>query len=116
MASRAESQRKKRKGKGETTSSSGRESEASGRKSGEGGGGFATEGERTPRIEPGGATSGYGGEEGVKVDAPKEGSETWRQAVANLLNGFQNWTHQFSIPCFVSSAAPASELDTVPYR
>jgi hypothetical protein len=121
-ANRAESQKKKRKGKGEA-SSSGRESEASGRKSGGGGGGsFKTEGERSSQIQQGkteGARSDKddcSGEEGVKVDAPEEGSETWQQAVANLLNGFQNWTHQFSVPCFVSSAAPTSELDTVPYR
>ncbi|CAI8016934.1 Cilia- and flagella-associated protein 74, partial [Geodia barretti] len=118
-ASRGESQKKKRKGKGEV-SSSGRESEVSGRKSGGDGGG--TDRERSSQIQQG-KTEGTrsdkddcSGEEGVKVDVPEEGSETWRQAVANLLNGFQNWTHQFSVPCFVSSAAPTSELDTVPYR
>ena len=55
-------------------------------------------------------------EEEVKVDPPEEGSEVWQQAVTNLLDGFQNRTDQFSIPCFVSSEAPKSELVSIPYR
>lgn len=63
----------------------------------------------------GGASSVTGDDE-VKIDIPKEGSEVWQQAVVNLLDQFQNWTDQFSVPCFVSSEAPKSELDPVPYR
>ena len=63
----------------------------------------------------GGASSVTGDDE-VKIDIPKEGSEMWQQAVVNLLDQFQNWTDQFSVPCFVSSEAPKSELDPVPYR
>ena len=116
--SRADS-RQKKKGKGESSLGGGRESVASGRKSGGDGGDSL----RSSQVVEQGDTEGGGrekcdfsGEEEVKVEVPEEGSETWRQAVENLLNGFQNWTHQFSVPCFVSSSAPASELDTVPYR
>ena len=66
------------------------------------------------KMEGGGANDVS--EEEVKVEVPEEGSEMWQQAMENLLNQFQNWTHQFSIPCFVSSAVPTSEMDPVPYR
>ena len=71
------------------------------------------EGGDTESVKAGDSSAG---EEGVKVDVPEEGSEVWQQAEANLLNGFQNLTHQLSIPCFVSSSAPSSNLDFIPYR
>ena len=66
-------------------------------------------------------SEGVGGEVGassdeVRVTTPEEGSEMWQQAVMNQLDRFQNRTDQFSIPCFVSSEIPKSELDPVPYR
>lgn len=63
-----------------------------------------------------GGASSVTGEDEVKVEMPEEGSEVWQQVMASLLDRFQNWTDQFSIPCFVSSEAPKSELDPVPYR
>ena len=63
-----------------------------------------------------GGASSLTGDDEVKIDIPQEGSEMWQQAVVNLLNQFQSWTDQFSVPCFVSSEAPKSELDPVPYR
>lgn len=52
----------------------------------------------------------------VEVTPPAEGSELWLQAVANLLDQFENRIDQFSIPCFVSSEAPKSEFSPIPYR
>lgn len=63
-----------------------------------------------------GGASSVAGDDEVKVDIPEEGSEVWQQAVVNLLDRFQNWTDQFSVPCFVSSEAPKSQLDPAPYR
>lgn len=52
----------------------------------------------------------------VEVTPPAEGSELWLQAVTNLLDQFESRADQFSIPCFVSSEAPKSEFDPVPFR
>ena len=113
-ASRADSRRAKTAA---TATVSGRSSKSGERRSGEGGDGVNGDG-----------VSGEGGDskssvvcsgaskEEVKVDPPEEGSEVWQQAVTNLLDGFQNRTNQFSIPCFVSSEAPKSELVSIPYR
>ena len=43
-------------------------------------------------------------------------SDLWWQAYSNLLNNSENQCLQLSIPCFVSSEAPQSELDAVAYR
>ena len=71
----------------------------------------------TSRVSDGGENGVKpNGEDRVKVDIPEEGSEMWQRAATNLLDRFQNRTDQFSITCFVSSEAPKSELDPVPYR
>ena len=108
-----ESRKNKKKKKKE---SSGRESEMSSAKSEGGDTGALGEGGSTVSSRVESAVGEGASEERVKVEEPREGSEVWRRAVENLLNQFQNWTHQFSVPCFVSSAAPTSEIDPVPYR
>lgn len=43
-------------------------------------------------------------------------SDLWWQAYSSLLNESENQCLQLSIPCFVSSEAHGSELDTVAFR
>ena len=43
-------------------------------------------------------------------------SDLWWQAHSTLLNDSENQCLQLSVPCFVSSETPQSDLDTVAYR